>query len=118
MNSLLTLQALNQVVNHDICPQMKRQIRQNKLLIELLSKEIQKNKNLEKYNKNLEKQNEELDLWREHFQDEGNFLCSNCEYIFNDSQEDEYEFPVGSGKKYCEICFPQVYDNAANNENV
>ena len=95
MNSLLTLQALNQVVNHDICPQMKRQIRQNKLLIELLSKEIQKNKNLNK-------RNDELDLWREHFQDEGNFLCSKCEYIFNDSVE---EYSIIAGKWYCEDCF-------------
>tara|TARA_R110002050_G_scaffold41535_1_gene100685 strand:+ start:204 stop:431 length:228 start_codon:yes stop_codon:yes gene_type:complete len=70
-------------------------------LIELLSKEIQKNKNLEKYNKNLEKQNEELDLWREHFQDEGNFLCSICEYIHNDSVD---EYSIIGGKWFCEDC--------------
>ena len=99
MNSLNTLQALNQVVNHDICPQMKRLIAENKMLREVLKKK-------DKYIKNLEKQNCELDLWRQHFQDEGNFLCSNCEYIYlAEEQVNQYLF---HGRYLCETCFQDI----------
>tara|TARA_R110000782_G_scaffold68155_2_gene137291 strand:- start:616 stop:930 length:315 start_codon:yes stop_codon:yes gene_type:complete len=98
MNSLKSLQALTQVVNHDICPQMKRLIAENKMLRE-------SNKNNNKYIKNLEKQNCELDLWREQFQDEGNFLCSNCEYIHNENHTNQHSF---HGRVLCEECWEDI----------
>jgi len=108
MNSLKTFQALNQVVNHDICPQMKRQNEQIKLLVDLLTKEKLKNDNLKKYNTALEKQNCSLDIWRENFQSEGYFLCSECEYIHN---EDTFGEPaIIGGRLLCETCFEEMTD--------
>ena len=89
MNSLKTFQALNQVVNHDICPQMKA-----------LMKEVNK---LKIRNKILTKKHKECKEWKDYFKgpEQLYYRCVICDDITNDG----YEQKRGERPLICDPCF-------------
>ena len=88
MNSLRTLQALNQVVNHDICPQMKTLIAENKRLVAKNNRLIKGGEYLKKVVKEMTERvilkNEiimELDDWKLYMLLMDYFRCNCCKNI-------------------------------------
>tara|TARA_R110000823_G_scaffold58346_2_gene140611 strand:- start:13 stop:492 length:480 start_codon:yes stop_codon:yes gene_type:complete len=98
MNSLRTLQALNQVVNHDICPQMKALIAENKRLVKKNNKCLK----LVKSAKALIAENNELSDWKDYMLHMEYFRCEDCKNICAWSNGDDYDEHNNSVR--CEDC--------------
>ena len=117
MNSLRTLQALNQVVNHDICPQMKALIAENKRLVAKNNRCLKKIKSAGKslrdvleMNKILRAENTELSDWKDYMLHMDYFKCVDCENI---RQEEDGDVLDDDGEHFrCEDCVNLMEDQA------
>ena len=96
MNSLRTLQALNQVVNHDICPQMKALIAENKRLVAKNNRCLKKIKDAKssalfiyEMNKELRADNTELMDWKDYMLHMDYFRCIDCKSIHQEESDDD-----------------------------
>jgi len=96
MNSLRTLQALNQVVNHDICPQMKALIAENKRLVAKNNKCMKLVKSVKAelvgvsvYNSVLIDENTELMDWKDYMLHMDYFRCIDCKSIHQEESDDD-----------------------------
>lgn len=103
MNSLRTLQALNQVVNHDVCPQMKALIEENKRLIK------KNNKLIKKQHRIMFQQKERLNdykEWKDYFQspEQGYFRCVGCNFICRHPYHPQAPGYFQYGNPVCEDC--------------
>ena len=110
MNSLRTLQALNQVVNHDICPQMKALIAENKRLVAKNNRCLKKIKSAKsglkmviEMNKQMTAENNELFEWKDYMLHMDYFRCIDCKAICSEgSGDDRDEYNVSIRCEDCE----------------
>ena len=96
MNSLTTLAALNQVVNHDVCPQMKRLIAENKrleaknkILIRIANRTMTKLNLAHGREMRLRKYSDELEDWKDWMLNHSIYKCCDCNEFCEDDEGDE-----------------------------